>query len=48
VAASSRNGRRLQSRPTLKDDVLFCLQQDAFDFAAALQKDGRVLKMAGE
>jgi 2-phosphosulfolactate phosphatase len=29
VAASSRNGRRLQSRASLKDDVLFCLRQNA-------------------
>lgn len=48
VAASSRNGRRLQARPTLKDDVRFCLQQNVFNFAAALQKDGRVLKLARE
>jgi 2-phosphosulfolactate phosphatase len=46
IAASSRNGRRLQSRPTLKDDVKFCLQQNVFNFAAALQEDGRVVQLA--
>ena len=48
VAADSRNGRRLRSRPELKDDVPFCLRFDVFTFAAALQKDGRILRLAEE
>jgi 2-phosphosulfolactate phosphatase len=45
AASNSRNGRRLQSRPALKNDVTFCLQHNVFDFTAALQKDGRVVKV---
>ena len=40
AAALSRNGRRLLSRPELKDDVAFCLQRDIFPFAAAMRPDG--------
>ena len=43
-AARSRNGRRLLSRPELRDDVAFCLRRDVFDFAAALGADGQVRK----
>ncbi len=42
AAGESRNGRRLLSQPELKADVAFCLQRDLFDFAAALQPDGRI------
>jgi 2-phosphosulfolactate phosphatase len=40
--SASRNGRRLLSRPELKDDVGFCAQRDLFDFAAELGQDGWV------
>jgi len=40
AASRSRNGRRLLGVPELRDDVPFCLQRDAFDFAAALREDG--------
>jgi 2-phosphosulfolactate phosphatase len=42
----SRNGKRLLSRPDLKDDVLFCAQRDAFPILAALGKDGHVRQIA--
>jgi 2-phosphosulfolactate phosphatase len=44
--ARSRNGRRLLSRPELKDDVAFCLRTDAFSLTAELLKDGFVRRMA--
>jgi 2-phosphosulfolactate phosphatase len=36
----ARNARRLLSLPKLHDDVAFCVQEDAFDFAAASDPDG--------
>jgi phosphosulfolactate phosphohydrolase-like enzyme len=46
VAVSrSRNGRRLLSRPELRDDVAFCSQADIFDFAAAMDKHGVVSRI---
>lgn len=36
AAGQSRNGRRLLSQPELRDDVLFCLQRDLFNFTAAM------------
>lgn len=44
AAGSSRNGLRLGSMPELRDDVPFCVQRDVFDFAAALDKEGRIIK----
>jgi 2-phosphosulfolactate phosphatase len=47
AAAKSRNGLRLNSIPELRDDVAFCVQRDIFTFAAALDKLGKIKKMAG-
>lgn len=44
AASESRNGRRLLSRPELRADVPYCLQQDLYAFTATLQPDGRVIK----
>jgi 2-phosphosulfolactate phosphatase len=44
AAATSRNGTRLTGIPELCDDVPFCTQRDIFNFAASLQKDGRIKK----
>jgi phosphosulfolactate phosphohydrolase-like enzyme len=41
AAAQSRNGKRLLSRSELKDDVMFCLQRDVFDFVATM-RNGRI------
>ena len=41
AAAQSCNGRRLLGIPELKDDVVFCLQRDVFDFAAVMH-DGKI------
>lgn len=38
----SRNGRRLNAIPELRDDVPFSLQRDACSLVAALGKDGKV------
>ncbi len=38
-----RNGRRLLSRPELRDDVAFCAQQDRFELLAEMDKAGVVL-----
>jgi 2-phosphosulfolactate phosphatase len=45
AASESRNGHRLLSRPELRADVPYCLQQDLYAFGAALQPDGRVIKL---
>jgi 2-phosphosulfolactate phosphatase len=45
AAAQSRNGLRLGAITELADDVPFCLQRNLFDFAAALNQDGKVLKV---
>ena len=45
AASSSRNGVRLSSLPELRDDVPFCVQRDIFNFAATLNKDGKVRKV---
>jgi 2-phosphosulfolactate phosphatase len=42
AAATSRNGARLCSLPDLRDDVPFCMRRDVFEFAAALNKDGKI------
>jgi 2-phosphosulfolactate phosphatase len=41
----SRNGRRLLSRPDLRDDVAYCAQRDIYDFVAEMGKDGVVRKL---
>jgi 2-phosphosulfolactate phosphatase len=43
--SQSRNGRRLMSRPDLKDDVAYCAQQNVFDLVAGMDKDGWVRKL---
>jgi 2-phosphosulfolactate phosphatase len=43
--SQSRNGRRLMSRPELKDDVAYCAQQNTFDLVASMGKDGWVRKL---
>jgi 2-phosphosulfolactate phosphatase len=45
AAATSRNGTRLSGIPELRDDVPFCLQLDLFNFAAAMQKDGKIKRI---
>jgi len=45
AAASSRNGIRLSGIPGLRDDVPFCTQRDIFNFAAAMQKGGKITKL---
>jgi phosphosulfolactate phosphohydrolase-like enzyme len=42
AASESRNGRRLLVNPDLRDDVALCLQRDIYNFAAALQSDGKI------
>ena len=37
-----RNGHRLMSRSDLQDDISYCAQQNIFDFAAQMGKDGWV------
>jgi 2-phosphosulfolactate phosphatase len=44
AASKSRNGLRLSSIPELRDDVPFCMQRDIFNFAAALDKTGKLRK----
>jgi 2-phosphosulfolactate phosphatase len=45
AASQSRNGFRLSANPDLREDVPFCLRRDVFNFACALDKDGRVRKL---
>jgi len=45
AAEQSRNGRRLLSRPELRDDVPFCLQRERFDFVAAMGQGGEVRQL---
>ena len=45
AASQSRNGLRLRGIPELADDVPFCLQRNLYDFPAALNSDGKVLKL---
>ena len=40
AVSGSRNGRRLQAHPDLREDVPFCLQRDLFNLVAELGKDG--------
>ena len=42
VVSDAENARRLLAIPELRDDVAFCLQQDVFDLAAALGRDGAI------
>jgi 2-phosphosulfolactate phosphatase len=46
VMALSRNGRRLLSRPELKDDVAYCAQRDLYNFVATMSKNGIVSKLS--
>ena len=41
-ASQSRNGLRLSGIPELRDDVPFCVQRDVFDFAAMMDRDGKI------
>jgi 2-phosphosulfolactate phosphatase len=43
--SQSRNGRRLMSRPELKDDITYCAQQNKFDLVAGMGKDGWIRKL---
>jgi len=43
AASEARNGRKLLSNLDLREDVPFCIRQDVFPFAAALQRDGKVV-----
>jgi len=43
AASEARNGRKLLSNPDLREDVPFCIRQDVFPFAAALQQDGKIV-----
>jgi len=42
IMALSRNGRRLLSRPELKDDLPYCAQRDIHNLVAAMDKNGVV------
>lgn len=44
--SQSRNGRRLLTRPDLRDDVTFCAQRDRSGVVARLEKDGRVRRVS--
>ncbi len=46
AASQSRNGLRLSGVPELRDDVPFCVQRDIFNFAAALNAEGRIKRIA--
>ncbi len=43
--SQSRNGRRLLSRPELRDDVAFCARRDVLDLVAAQGPDGLLRKV---
>jgi 2-phosphosulfolactate phosphatase len=43
--SESRNGRRLLSRPELRDDVSFCAAVDSVPLVAQLNKDGMVTRV---
>ena len=45
--AQSRNGRRLLTRPDLRDDVAFCAQCDRTSVVARLEKDGCIRGAGG-
>ncbi|HWW02646.1 MAG TPA: 2-phosphosulfolactate phosphatase [Candidatus Acidoferrum sp.] len=42
--ARSRNGRRLLSKPELREDVEFCLRRDSVPLVAELNRQGMVVK----
>lgn len=46
--SQARNGRRLISRPELREDVAFCSQRDVIDIVARLDPDGVVRACAGQ
>jgi 2-phosphosulfolactate phosphatase len=43
--SKSRNGRRLLSRPELRDDVAFCAQRDTTTLVAVLDKTGAITQL---
>jgi 2-phosphosulfolactate phosphatase len=43
--SKSRNGRRLLSRPELRDDVAFCAQRDTTTLVAILDKTGIIRRL---
>jgi 2-phosphosulfolactate phosphatase len=45
AASKSRNGSRLLSISDLRDDVAFCVRRNVFNFAAAMDKDGKVKRV---
>jgi 2-phosphosulfolactate phosphatase len=42
ACSQTRNGRRLCSRPDLREDVPFCARRDVFDLVAEMSSDGTV------
>jgi 2-phosphosulfolactate phosphatase len=42
--SNSRNGRRLLSRPELKEDVAWCAQRDIFNLVATMDSTGCITK----
>ncbi len=46
AVSRARNARRLLARAELREDVSFCLQRDRFGVVAALDRDGRVCRLA--
>jgi 2-phosphosulfolactate phosphatase len=42
----ARNGRRLESKAELREDLPICVQRDLWKFAAALQPDGIVRRIS--
>jgi 2-phosphosulfolactate phosphatase len=44
----SRNGKRLLSKPDLKDDVRFCARLNAFPLVVEMDKQGRVKRRRGQ
>lgn len=46
--AESRNGKRLLSKPELKEDVAFCARIDRLELVAELTKAGEVRVVSGE
>ena len=46
AASQSRNGLRLCGIPELREDVPFCVQRDIFNFSAAMDKEGKIKRVA--
>jgi 2-phosphosulfolactate phosphatase len=45
AVAGSQNARRLLAIPDLREDVTFCLQQDAFSLVAKMEADGVIRRL---